>query len=174
MLSALVGGCGGDSSSGTTTDGLGASRRAEPTREFIIPGGDNTIQYFGREGSNVEREEASAVVETWDRARAAGDWQEDCRYLSRPYIDLLVRDAETVSKGKATTCTQALAFFGSMASGDFAKTTTGPIDSLRLSQGTAYAQYHGRRGVDWFVPLKKEDGDWVVTAAAPIHRQGQS
>jgi len=174
-IAVLVVGCGGGGDGNSTDSGQTDPRALPlppgPSREFVIPGGDNTIQYFGREGSETEREEASTVVESWDRARAARKWEVDCRYLSRPYTDIIVTDAEGVSNGKATTCVQALAFFGSVASGGSDATTTGPIDSLRLTRGTGYAQYHGRNGIDWIVPLKKEDGEWKVEVTAPVDRR---
>lgn len=172
VLLSVTGGCGGSDASAVNN---AASQQephvSGPTRQFIIPGGDNTIQYFGREGSRAEREEASRVVVAWDKARAARDWPADCRLLSRSYIDTVVTDAKATSKGKATNCAQALAFFGAIASGASKVTTTGPIDSLRVSQGTAYAQYHGRKGVDWIVPLEKEGGDWRVSVTAPVNRK---
>lgn len=169
VLTLLVVGCGGSGSAGNGGDSENGVPR--PTSEFVIPGGDNTIQYFGREGSAKEREEASQVVIAWDRARAAEKWKKDCSYLSRPYIDLVVTDAEGTSKGKATNCVEALEFFGPLASGEFGQTTTGPIDSLRISQKTGYAQYHGRKGIDWIVPLEKEDGKWKVAVTAPVDRR---
>jgi hypothetical protein len=171
--SAVLCGCGGGESNGRGAEPAPNTLLPDgPTREFIVSGGDNTIQLYGREASKAEREAASAVVEAWDRARATEDWQEDCRYLSRSYTDTVVTDAERVSKGKATSCVQALAFFGPVASGDMGRTTTGPIDSLRLAQGIGYAQYHGRDGIDWIVPLKKEDGAWKVEVTTPVDRLG--
>jgi len=35
---------------------------------------------------------------------------------------------------------------------------TGPIDSLRIGEGRGHAQYHGRGGRDWIVPVISEDG----------------
>lgn len=166
MAAASMAGCGAGNSA---AEGPGPSAR--PTQEFIIPGGDNTIQYFGREGSEAERAEASDVVQAWDRTRAGRDWQGDCRYLSRSYTQTVVLDARHTSKGKATNCVQALAFFGSVASGSSEPTTTGPIDSLRVSHGTGYAQYHGRNGVDWIVPLEKEHDRWKVAVTAPVDRR---
>lgn len=166
-------GCAGGSSTAadSASNGQEPVRVSGPTREFIIPGGDNTIQYFGREGTPSEREEASMVVISWDKARAERNWTADCRHLSHAYIDTVVTDAKATSKGKATNCVQALAFFGSIASGGSTPTTTGPIDSLRVSEGTGYAQYHGRKGVDWIVPLKKEEGEWRVAVTAPVNRR---
>lgn len=167
-LSVCSAGCGGG---GTAAD-THPQASAEPTREFVIPGGDNTVQYFGHEAVRAQREQVSTVVEAWDRARAAEKWKLDCSYLTRAYIDNMVTDAESVSKGKATSCVEALAFFGVVASGTEDMTTTGPIDSLRVSGRKGYVQYHGRNGQDWIVPVEEEGGMWKVGVSAPIERQG--
>jgi len=173
LAMAITSGCAGSDSTAAdrTTNRQEPTQTSGPSREFVIPGGDNTIQYFGREGTPAEREEASKVVVAWDKARADRNWPTDCQLLSQSYIDTVVTDAKATSKGKATNCVQSLTFFGAIASGRSTPTTTGPIDSLRVSQGTGYAQYHGRKGVDWIVPLEKEDGGWKVAVTAPVNRR---
>ena len=167
-LSVCAAGCGGG---GPAADSH-SQALAGPTREFVIPGGDNTVQYFGHEAVKAQREQVSTVVEAWDRARAAEKWKLDCSYLTRAYIDNMVTDAESVSKGNATSCVEALVFFGVVASGAEGITTTGPIDSLRVSGRKGYAQYHGRKGQDWIVPVEVEGGVWKVGVSAPIERRG--
>ena len=191
MLLPMVGllpGCGGgDSSGGTASEPLSAYPKG-PTREFIEPYGDNAIPLYGREGTPAELRQASAVIHKWMRARAARDFVEECRYFSRSYIQTLVQgDAEVVTDGRVKTCPHALAYFGSQASGDFKNTLNGPIDSLRVppvpSKGRAqgqepvitnqgFAQYHGRDGVDYEIPMNRERGRWRVSAAAPLDQEG--
>lgn len=171
---ALLCGCGGSSSgetSSTASDPL-AGAPPGPTREFIVPGGDNAVPLYGREATAAERRQASAVIHRWMRARAAKDWREDCRYFSKKYVKLLVADAHGVSEGRVKTCPQALAFFGPNASGDYVNTLSGPIDSLRVSDGLGFAQWHGKDGIDWEVPMDKEGGSWLVGKAAPISQEG--
>jgi hypothetical protein len=146
-----------------------------PSREFLIPGGDNAVQTFGREATKAEREQASRVIAAWMRARAAKDWVRDCSYLARDFVRKLVKeDAEQVSDGKVTSCPEALAFFGPSASGDFrgkyTNTMSGPIDSLRVENRQGFAQYHGNDDRDWVVTMAKENGEWRVAIAAPIER----
>jgi hypothetical protein len=169
----LAVGCGGSDPAADdgTAEGEISSNSTGASREFVIPGGDNTVPYFGHEAGGAEREEASKVVEAWDRARVAKNWRRDCSYLSQAYIDNLVTDAEGVSKGEATTCVSALKFFGVVASGAVGRTTTGPVDSLRVSGDRGYALYHGPGGRDWVVPVEKEHGMWRVAVSAPINRR---
>ena len=170
----FVVGCGDDSSTGAGSDETSAKsdrpypRVHGPSREFLIPGGDNLVQFFGQEASAAERERASRVIHAWMRARVAEDWPEDCKYLSRVYTTELVNDAERVT-GKPKTCPQTLAFFGDEASGTSGNTLTGPIDSLRVRGVRAYAQWHGPEE-DWILPLRNEDGVWKVESASPLER----
>jgi len=151
-----------------------------PSREFLVPGGDNAVQTFGEEATPKERAEATVVISAWLRARAAKDWSKDCSYLSRAYAKAIAADAHGVTDGKVKeTCPAALAYFKGNASGNFVNTLSGSIDSLRVGEGQgvegdftnfAYAQYHGNDGKDWIVPLEREAGEWKVSKAAPLNR----
>jgi hypothetical protein len=179
---AAAGGCGsGDSS---TVADTGKSRPYPwlkgPSREFLVPGGDNVVQTFGEEAPMRERQQAFQVIAAWMEARAAQNWKKDCSYFSRAYKHSLVAtDAVRVTEGKVTNCPAALAYFGHLASGSYKNNLTGPIDSLRVGglesvEGRqvigAYAQYHGNDGKDWVIPLEKEGGDWKIAKATPINR----
>ena len=170
-----LGGCGGDEA--TDASETTASERlypdlTGPSREFLVPDGDNAVPTFGREATKAEREQASRVVEAWMRARAVTDWKKDCSYFSRTYVKALVaEDATQVTDGRVQTCPQALAYFGEAASGDYENTMSGPIDSLRIGEGHGYALYHGRDGHDWTLPMDQENGRWLVALAAPIERK---
>lgn len=171
LLLSVLGGCGGGASSGET------QTKPEriypwvhgPAREFLIPDGDNSVQTFGPEAAPAEREAASAVIHAWMQARIAENWTADCRLLSASYIRVLVADAKGVSHGTATSCPQALAYFGDEASGTSGNTLTGPIDSLLVRGKRGFAQWHGTEE-DWVLPLRKESGQWKVDVAAPIER----
>ena len=147
-----------------------------PTREFLVDGGDNAVQMFGREGTTAERQQASRLSAAWMRARAETNWVKDCSYFSRSYVEELTKEANRVSNRKVKNCPQALAFFKETASGDYVNTMGDkPIVSLRVGvfkfqRNEAYGQYHGNDGKDWIVSLAKEDGKWWVSLAAPLDR----
>jgi hypothetical protein len=141
-----------------------------PSREFIIPGGDNVVQFFGQEAPAAEREEVSRLIHAWMKTRVAKEWAKDCGFFSQVYIRPLVKDAKLVSHGKATNCPEALAFFGPGASGTSGNTLTGPIDSLRVRGVRAFAQWHGPKQVDWVLPLRNEGGVWKIEGAGPVER----
>jgi hypothetical protein len=172
-----VSGCGGNGSSSSASSNAPdpfANYPEGPTRQFIIPGGNNRVQVYGREASALERKEVSARIHKWMRARAARDFATDCKYLSQRLIKGIVSDAETGSNGKVKTCPATLAYLGSTASGDY-KNTLGnlPIVSFRVRGGFGYAQYHGRDGNDWIVPMNREHGKWLVNLPAPASRSEQ-
>lgn len=175
-LAVLLGlvGCGGDSESGTqaqTAERLYPSVTG-PARQFLVRNGDNAVPAFGREATDAERAQASRVIEAWMRARAVTDWEKDCSYFSRRYVrELVAEDATQITNGRVKTCPQALAYFGSAASGDYKNNLSGPIDSLRIREGHGYALYHGRDGRNWSLPVDRENGRWLVALAAPIERE---
>jgi hypothetical protein len=179
-LTVWVIGCGGDSSTGA--EETAGEEREYPwvtgaARGFLIPGGDNLVQTFGEEASAAEREEASRVIHAWMKARVAEDWMTDCKYLSRSYIKDLLWDVGGVTEGRVKTCPGALKYFGDAASGTSGNTLTGPIDSLRVkapdeteTEWEAFAQWHGPKGMDWVLPLEREEWTWKVGNASPIDR----
>lgn len=166
-------GCGGsdDEVSSSTVGALSSYDYVKgPTREFLVPGGDNIVQLFGHEASPASREEASQAIHAWMRARAVQDWRKACDLFSRKHSKALVLDANGVSEGKVKTCPQALAYFGHRASGDYVNNLAGPIDSLRVEKKLGWAQYHGRDGKDWIVPVERDNGRWMVATATPLDR----
>jgi hypothetical protein len=168
-------GCGGDEATGGQETAVKQERLYPwlkgPSREFLIRGGDNAVQTFGREATKAEREQASYIIHAWMRARAAQDWARDCSYFSKQQIhQLITTDAMVVSHGKVKNCAQGLAFFGHKASGSYKNTLAGPIDSLRVNGAQGFAQYHGNDGHDWVVTLEREGGKWWIAASSPVGR----
>jgi hypothetical protein len=164
-------GCGSDSSSGETAAASDVFYPwvKGPSREFLVRGGDNLIQYFGHEATPAEREAASRVIHRWMRARSAEAWAADCKYFSPSYRRSLVEDADAATDGRVTNCPAALEYFGESRSGDGRNTLTGPIDSMRVKKGRGWAQWHGPER-DWVLPVIKVGNRWTVLAAAPIDR----
>jgi hypothetical protein len=173
-LVAIVG-CGGDSSTDAGSDSTLAEQRiypnvTGPTREFLVDGGDNIVQLAGTEGTEAERREVARLIALWMRARAAEAWKADCKYLARSFRRTLVVDAHGVSNGEADNCPEALEYFGEAASGDGVNNFSGTVPSLRVQGDTAWAQYHGRDGKDWIVPVARESGEWMIAIASPLDR----
>lgn len=171
LVAALVGtGCGGGSGGGASSSAEKVAYPEGASREFYVPGGDNLIQFYGREASAAERERASSSIEAWMRARAASRWAMVCRYSDAATADYASRTASEIAKRKITDCTKAMAVVFARTERSPANTMTGPIDSLRVGEGRGYAQYHGRGGRDWIVPVTREEGEWKAATFDPVDR----
>ena len=51
------------------------------SEQFLVKGGDNSIQEFGEESDESELQEAAETVHGFFVARAKGDWEGACSYL---------------------------------------------------------------------------------------------
>lgn len=169
----LAAGCGsGDRGAETTGSAENplAGYPQGPTREFIVPGGDNVVQEFGTEASPAERRQVSSMIEAWMRARAAGDWDEECRYLHEKKIESAIAAAQQFSQRKVD-CAAALKTLSGLPGAASRKNTMSePVASLRIGEGHGYAQYHGREGRDWIVAVRRQDGSWKISELEPKDR----
>jgi hypothetical protein len=163
-------GCGGSSNSetGVTKNPL-AGYPEGPTRQFILPGGDNTVQEFGREATPAERAQVSTMVAAWLRARAAKNWGKACSYLHSKVRAFALRTASQASEERSMTCPKALALFSQSGEPPRDNIKDG-VASLRIEAGTGYAQYHGKEGRDWILAVRMEDGDWKIADFRPVER----
>lgn len=174
VLALLLAGCG----SGGSTTSASKEKTVDwseyppgPTRQFIVPGGDNIVQTFGREATPAEREKVSKTVQAWLHARAAKNWTRECRYLHAETIKYAESSASYMAQHKVSSCPQALAVMavkGQKVSRTY--NMAGGVVSLRLGEGHGYAQYHGNDGRDWIIPVTSEHGAWKITTFDPLDR----
>jgi hypothetical protein len=135
---------------------------------FRTPGGDNSIQNFGDEADAAEVEAANAVLSAYLQVRAKDDWATECTYLAKTTVAPLERLASSSTQLKGKGCAAILAALSSTTPASIRQNTlSGGIASLRVQGNRAFALYHGAKGVDYFVPMVKEDGEWKVGALAP-------
>ena len=59
------------------------------SEQFLIKGGDNSIQEYGEESGESELQEAAEQVHDFFVARAMGDWEKACSYLSKSMSEQL-------------------------------------------------------------------------------------
>lgn len=157
---------GSDSGQGEADSGDDAPEEA--SAEFRSPGGDNSIQNFGEEADAAEREAATEALEGFLEARAASDWAGQCEYLAAAAIKPLEQLAEQSPQLKGQDCAAILkTLSGGLPASTRANTLTDGVASLRVEGDRAFALYHGPKGVDYFVPMVKEDGEWKVGTLAP-------
>lgn len=173
-------GCGGgDSSSsdsagasapqesiGSTTAGSGqaSSQSKGSSAEFLTPGGDNSIQTYGKEADVGERQAASRVLETFMAARGERDWEVACAELSVEAFEPLEK---LTAPGSGCVGTMA-AVSKKLEPSAWENTMTGPIAALRQEDERAFALYHGTADTDYFIQMTYEGGDWKVAALEPM------
>jgi hypothetical protein len=134
--------------------------------DFRTPGGDNSIQNFGEEADAAEVDAATVVLARFLRARAKDDFAKECSYLAQSTVAPLEELASRLPQGKG--CAAVLAgLTASTPRSTRVSTMLGAIASLRSEGDRGFALYHGAHGVDYFVPMVKEDGEWKLGALAP-------
>jgi hypothetical protein len=158
----------GDESSGSDDAESGDSSADEGSASFRTAGGDNSVQDFGEEATTAEIDAATAVLASYLQARAKGDWAKQCTLLAKAAVAPLEQLTSRSPQFKGKGCAAILeALMGRAPASTRANTMTDAVASLRFEGDRGFALYHGAHGVDYFVPMVKEDGEWKVGALAP-------
>jgi hypothetical protein len=153
----IVSGCGSGSSSTSASE----SQVEEPSAEFLKQIGNNKLVKFGEEASEDEREAANAVVVESLKARQAADFSTQCDTLS---MDAIKGIPNAKNHGDCPAALKRLAEPLSGSKEIRKDTLSGSIAALRVKGDQGYALYHGNDGKDYALPLKKEHGEWRVSA----------
>jgi hypothetical protein len=157
------------SSDGRPTSSGGGDPKGgpEPATNFETPGGDNSIQEYGDEGDESEREEATIVVNALFKATRTGNWNEVCgKYLSKSNVEQLEMLAEKAPQAKGKDCAGILGGLNSQT-GASPSEPVGEVGSVRNEEEVTFAIYRGKDGKGYAIPLKREGGDLKLTALAP-------
>jgi len=159
----------GSGSSGGDSGSSGGGSSGSGSKEFTVPGGDNSVQEFGAEASTAERQAASRVLETYMKARAAEDAQTTCASLSktvRAQLQDLAKAVPGVEPGAS-----CVAIFTAIDKrtppSTRANTMTGPISGFRVEGNRGFALYHGTKNTDYTIQMEREGGGWKVGALVP-------
>lgn len=166
LLALGLGACG---SSDDSTSGSATSQDTRTSTDFRTPNGDNSIQTYGEEASAAEISAASVVLNNYLDARAkGGEWERQCSFLAKstltPLEELVSRSPQLKGEG----CAEILQLLtGKIPAPARTSKLSGEIDALRVRGERAFALFHGTDGVDYFVPLIEEGGEWKVGALAP-------
>lgn len=150
----------------TDADSSGAPE-SEGNASFRVPGGDNSVQEYGEEGSDPERDLVAATAQSYMDARADGDWEKACAYLADSTVEPLRDLASQGAQQKSQDCPEIFEALtkGSSAS-DRASTIETEVGSFRFEGDRGFALFHGTDGMDYVLPFVKEDGEWKVAAIA--------
>ena len=148
-------GCGGGSSSD--------ANEPEASKTFLVKGDSNKIAKFGEEADEDERDDASEVLEESMVAREAHDLETQCSSLTAGAIKRAEEEAAVWEPGRG--CEPNLRELGTpwpITKEIRENAMTGPVDALRVKGDRAWALYHGAKGKDYAMRMKKEDDEWKV------------
>lgn len=138
------------------------------SEQFRVEGGDNSIQEYGEEADESELQEVAEIVHGFYVARAAGEWEKACSYLSaslREQLEQLGRKSEVKGCGPFLE-----AFTTKLSASTWREITTVDAASMRHDGEQAFLIYRGAGKETYAMPLNEEDGEWKVTAlsATPL------
>ncbi len=155
----------GSGSPGSTVEPAPLHVSGGGSAPFREPGGDNSIQDFGDEGDEAELEEAAEVVHGFLAARANEDWATACSYFSKAMVMQLEQLASQSEQLKDRGCAPIVgALTASVPSATRKALTEVDAASLRYDDERAFLLYRGADGIDYFMPLVREDDTWKVSA----------
>jgi len=140
------------------------------SKQFIVKGGDNSIQEFGDEGDESELEAAARAVHDFYVARATGHWSQACDGMAPSLREQLEQLAAKSTQVKG--CASFLeAFTSPLSASSWREINTIDAGSLRRENEQAFLIYTGAEGTAYAIPLKEEDGTWKVAAlsATPLN-----
>jgi hypothetical protein len=133
--------------------------------QFLVKGGDNSVQEFGDEGDESELQKAAEVVHGFYVSRAAEEWDKACSYLAKANIEQLEQLASQSPQLKGAGCAPILkAFTRPVPASVNREVTTVDAGSLRHEGEQGFLIYYGAGHATYTMPLREEDGTWKVTA----------
>lgn len=160
---------GGDSSTGFTAEEVEVPLEVSGggAEQFLVKGGDNSIQEFGEESDESELQEAAETVHSFFVARATSDWKGACSYISKSMSAKLEQLAKSSTELEDKSCASFLeSFTGQPTASEWRETTTVDAGSLRTEDEQAFLIYYGPDKTVYAMPLADEDGTFKVGALA--------
>lgn len=173
----------GQGSGGGKTDGGSSHKKkdvATPLKvsgggsnQFMVKGGDNSVQEYGEEKDESELQEAAEATHGFFVARAEGRWADACAYLSKSLLQQLEQLAE---KSERSGCAPFLSSFTTkLPASVWREITTVDAGSLRQEGEQAFLIYYGApEKTVYSMPMRFEDGEWKVGALSGSALPGAS
>jgi len=145
----------------------------------VTPEGDNSVQTFGTEGEETERQQAEAGLHAYLDARAEGDWQGACEAASAQLTEELAKLTERAKAKPGTEkpkgCAGTLEALYGKAPPETLKQAAhiGEVLSFRIREdGYAYLIYEDPQGDVKFIAMANDDGAWKVNTPEPAQFEG--
>lgn len=134
-----------------------------------IKHGDNSIQTYGVEAQSTERIAAARLVKSFLAAEAAGKWGEACghvRSLIRRRLEMVARQSPG---GQLEGCAGSLAaLISRVPRAQRERSAQIQVLSFRAMGPQAFVVYRDGAGKAYNMPLRREDGQWLISALVGI------
>lgn len=159
----------GDDGTGGGVAGVGADSIERIGPPPTTEGGDNSIQEFGEEADAEQTDAVAAVLVSFLRAQAKGDWSNACNLTASMIDEQLVQLQQSgQGNGKALDCQEVMAATtGQLPKSQRRKLARVQLGSVRVEGDMGFAIYKGARG--WMsMPVVLEDGNWRVGLLAGV------
>lgn len=138
------------------------------SEQYRVKGGDNSVQEFGAEAESSEFEAAAQALHNFLDARAAGDWDAACEYMSEATVASFERLAARGEQGGGASCGETLEGLinpnAKQALNEEAENAD--VGSLRVEGEQAFVIYTGIDGTVMAMPMANEGGEWKVAGLA--------
>jgi hypothetical protein len=136
---------------------------------FKTKGGDNSVQEYGAEADPSERDAAATALHNFFDARAEGNWDAACEYLSKGTIESFEKLAAGAKGVEGKSCGGILEALTNPAAKQVMKTEAAQADvrSLRFEGEQGFLLYTFE-GTVYSVPMNKEGGSWKVASLAGV------
>lgn len=139
------------------------------TEQFIVKGGDNSIQEFGQEAPGADFEEAAAVLHNYYDAYAANNWAAACLYVSSDIIKSLETTARYQSN-EPRGCAELLEVVLGSGSNAGVSAEAKAIEAvaMRVEGDRGFLIYVGYEKYIEAMSMVKEGGHWKVAALTGV------
>jgi hypothetical protein len=136
--------------------------------QFRVKGGDNSVQEFGAEAEPSKFEAAAQALHNFLDARAAGDWDAACEYMSRATVASFEQIAARGEQGSSATCGEIVEGLINPNAKQALKEEAEKADvgSLRVDGEQAFLIYTGTESTVLAMPMANEGGEWKVASLA--------
>ncbi len=136
--------------------------------QFMVKGGDNSVQEYGEEASESELQAAAAALHGFLDARATGNWAAACGYLAKSVTESFEQLAAQAKGGEGGGCARILEKLTNPAAKGAMKAEAAKADigSLRVQGGRSFVIYSGPGGTVLAMPMATEGGAWKVASLA--------
>ena len=138
------------------------------SKQFVVKGGDNSVQEFGEEADASELDAAAATLHNFLDARAEGNWAAACKYISKGLVESFEQFAAGAKQIEDKSCAGILDKLTNPAAKQSMKVEAekANVGSLRVEGEQSFLIFTGTDGTVLAMPMANEDGDWKVASLA--------